>query len=201
VNPDALNRGDAFLKNVALHELGHSVGFADVTKSSCAGQSIMYQYIIDPPVTSLKTCDKAALRTEYPSPLQSPTPAPSDGGSSPLPYDPCCSPIVVRTTPGPYTFSGVHPPVMFDINADGTKESIGWTADPSICFLALDRNGNNVVDDGAELFGTATPLPDGTTGNGFIALSQYDDNRDGVIDARDRSGRGCSRGQTATTMG
>ncbi|MGH7487823.1 MAG: hypothetical protein ACREMY_19810, partial [bacterium] len=31
----------------------------------------------------------------------------------------------------------------------------------------------------------ATPLPDGTTGNGFIALSQYDDNRDGVIDARD----------------
>ena len=65
---------------------------------------------------------------------------------------------------------------------------MGWTApDAEIAFLALDKNGNGTIDDGSELFGNATRLPDGTrAANGFVALAQYDENHDGRIDKSDR---------------
>lgn len=50
-------------------------------------------------------------------------------------------------------------------------------------WLALDRNGDGVIDRGSELFGDALP----GARNGFDALAQLDDNHDGVIDARDRA--------------
>jgi hypothetical protein len=53
-------------------------------------------------------------------------------------------------------------------------------------WLALDRNGNGRIDDGGELFGSATLLPSGDpAGNGFVALRELDSNWDGRIDARD----------------
>lgn len=53
-------------------------------------------------------------------------------------------------------------------------------------WLALDRNGNGRVDDGGELFGSATLLPSGDpAGNGFVALRELDSNWDGRIDASD----------------
>lgn len=53
-------------------------------------------------------------------------------------------------------------------------------------WLALDRNGNGKVDDGGELFGSATLLRSGeTAANGFIALAEMDSNLDGRVDARD----------------
>ncbi len=53
-------------------------------------------------------------------------------------------------------------------------------------WLALDRNGNNQIDDGGELFGSATLLPSGeAAANGFIALAELDSNSDGRIDAGD----------------
>lgn len=53
-------------------------------------------------------------------------------------------------------------------------------------WLALDRNGNGAIDDGAELFGSATPLgSDRHAENGFAALRPLDTNHDGVLDARD----------------
>jgi hypothetical protein len=53
-------------------------------------------------------------------------------------------------------------------------------------WLALDRNHNGTIDSGAELFGSNTPLPDGTIArNGFVALASLDANHDGLIDARD----------------
>ena len=53
-------------------------------------------------------------------------------------------------------------------------------------WIALDRNHDGVIDSGAELFGSDTVLPGGTTAaNGFYALAALDDNHDGTIDARD----------------
>ncbi len=76
--------------------------------------------------------------------------------------------------------------------ADGTKEAVTWTAaDADDGFLCLDRNGNGVIDSGAELFGNATPLHGGTRAeNGYEALREYDlpqwgGNGNGVIDAGD----------------
>lgn len=53
-------------------------------------------------------------------------------------------------------------------------------------WLALDRNGNGRIDDGGELFGSATLLRSGeAASNGFAALAELDSNTDGRIDASD----------------
>jgi hypothetical protein len=74
---------------------------------------------------------------------------------------------------------------VFDVNADGQAESVGWLS-TSDAWLALDRNGNGLIDDGSELFGSGTTLPDGSKAlDGFAALRVLDTNHDGVIDAHD----------------
>lgn len=64
---------------------------------------------------------------------------------------------------------------------------IGWTAaGADEAFLCRDLNGNGRIDDGGELFGTATRLESGARAqNGFVALAAYDDNHDGFIDEKD----------------
>lgn len=53
-------------------------------------------------------------------------------------------------------------------------------------WLALDRNGNGRIDDGGELFGSATLLAAGeAASNGFAALAELDSNGDGKLDASD----------------
>lgn len=53
-------------------------------------------------------------------------------------------------------------------------------------WLALDRNGNGKIDDGGELFGSATLLASGeAAANGFVALRELDSNLDGRVDAAD----------------
>ncbi|MBV6272111.1 hypothetical protein KVP09_04145 [Alcaligenaceae bacterium CGII-47] len=65
----------------------------------------------------------------------------------------------------------------FDIDSDGQTDHIAFVNSRS-GFLALDKNGNGVIDDGSELFGTQS-------GNGFADLSAYDEDGNGWIDEND----------------
>jgi hypothetical protein len=67
--------------------------------------------------------------------------------------------------------------VHFDLNNDFFAERTGWL-DGSDGFLVFDRNGNGLIDDASEMFGT-------NTGSGFEDLAAFDSNHDGVIDSRD----------------
>ena len=72
----------------------------------------------------------------------------------------------------------------FDLDKNGLAEKINWTRKDGI--LCLDLNGNGKVDNGGEVFGDWTILPDGARAkNGFEALAQYDSNEDGFIDEND----------------
>ena len=73
----------------------------------------------------------------------------------------------------------------FDHDGNGFSEQTGWAgADDGM--LVRDIDGNGSVDNGKELFGNETLLSDSTkASNGFQALSELDDNKDGKIDAND----------------
>lgn len=65
----------------------------------------------------------------------------------------------------------------FDLDADGDKEQISFTTAGS-GFLALDKNGDGMINDGAELFGPQS-------GDGFAELAAYDADGNGWIDEDD----------------
>lgn len=65
----------------------------------------------------------------------------------------------------------------FDIDGDGEVDEINRLSKGS-GYLALDKNGDGKVNDGTELFGTAS-------GNGFADLAAYDEDGNGFIDEGD----------------
>ncbi len=104
-----------------------------------------------------------------------------------------CSPIVIDLGANGIKLGPAGVGVFFDVNADGVRDRVQWVlAGGDEAFLALDRSGNGLIDDGSELFGVGTPLSlEGRNApNGFVALAQYDrlqmgGNDDGLITEAD----------------
>lgn len=66
---------------------------------------------------------------------------------------------------------------LFDLDGDGELDEINELSARS-GFLALDKNGDGVINDGNELFGAKS-------GNGFEDLAAYDTDHNGFIDEGD----------------
>lgn len=65
----------------------------------------------------------------------------------------------------------------FDLDLDGSADKIHFAGAGS-GFLALDKNGDGIINDGSELFGP-------NTGSGFGELRMYDSDGNGWIDEND----------------
>ena len=87
----------------------------------------------------------------------------------------CTDPLVINLDSNVCNVSDQK--FLFDLDSDGTEESISMLGKGS-GFLALDKNGDGVINDGSELFGTAS-------GDGFADLMQYDQDGNGWIDEAD----------------
>ncbi|MEE1305674.1 MAG: hypothetical protein U0K68_11125 [Agathobacter sp.] len=86
-----------------------------------------------------------------------------------------CDPLVINLD---YDVAEVsEQKFYFDLDADGHDEYISKLSYNS-GYLALDKNGDGIINDGTELFGTAS-------GNGFADLKKYDTDNNGWIDEAD----------------
>lgn len=86
-----------------------------------------------------------------------------------------CDPLVINLDTDVAELSDQK--FFFDIDADGVEDEISQLNGKS-GYLALDHNGDGKINDGSELFGTAS-------GDGFADLAKYDKDENGWIDEND----------------
>lgn len=92
-------------------------------------------------------------------------------------FDPvkCTDPLVINLKEGVTSVSDRY--IYFDLDGDGEAERIKSLSENS-GYIALDKNGDGIINDGSELFGTKS-------GDGFADLAAYDSDGDGWIDEDD----------------
>lgn len=95
--------------------------------------------------------------------------------SSSITQAPLCDPLVINLNGNIPELSDQT--FRFDIDGDGQEDEINRLGSGS-GFLALDKNGDGIINDGNELFGTKS-------GNGFADLAAYDTDHNGFIDEGD----------------
>ncbi len=88
------------------------------------------------------------------------------------------SPIVVDLNGDGIQTISIDEGVEFDIFNTGEKVNTGWLSGND-GFLAVDNNGNGLIENQDELFGGAG------VGDAFEKLASYDSNNDGVVNALD----------------
>lgn len=66
---------------------------------------------------------------------------------------------------------------FFDLDCDGKEDEISYFG-KGTGMLAIDKNNDGIINDGSELFGTHS-------GDGFMDLSEYDEDHNGWIDEND----------------
>jgi hypothetical protein len=102
-------------------------------------------------------------------------------------YPDCATPLMLNFDDKPITFTAyedVGEAAEFAVSSTACVTS-DWPA-AATPWLVLDRDGSGTIDGGTELFGSGTTLVNGRKArNGFDALAELDDNRDGRVDASD----------------
>ena len=79
------------------------------------------------------------------------------------------SPLLIDVVGNGFQLTRPERGVQFDIDGDGIVEQVSWTKEGSDdVWLAMDRNGNGIIDNGTELFGNHTPV--------YGALAKFDEN-------------------------
>ena len=102
-----------------------------------------------------------------------------------------CTPIVLHPFGKGFHLTNLSQGVKFRVMPDSPLLQMSWPDQAGQNgWLALDRNGNGLIDDFTELFGNLTPQPESDSPNGFKALAVFDDPSNGrQWERRNRRGR------------
>lgn len=184
------------LTDVLAHELGHLLGLDNATHLDCAGRIMGYPFG-GQSTRTVHAEDCAVADAQWETSAEGETSDPycdafcwTSCVNNQCPSGAPSCPLLIDLENDGIHLTGLDEPVWFDIDADGDIDLLSWT-DRGEGMLALDRNGNGVIDDGGELFGDSTLLADGTRAeNGYLALAELDSwlfggNGNGGIDPGD----------------